>query len=346
MIAGEAEGDGSQLTLQRVLHPDALPAAWDELASSYFQRRAFLRHAHTYNPCRQRYYLLRDGDTVQAGAVVYSLRMDMLTFLGLPSPVMMHIAGVPCSVSSGGLLGDSRHYPQLLTRLRSAEVGLLLCLNLDACPVTVNMVQGRTLPTIVLNNPFRSWGEYRDALRATYRRRLRSIEAAADSLTITNLPCSTYNADMHGLYEQVYQRSRDKLERLTADFFRHLPAEFHLTVLQSGERLLGWTICLLDDERWYFVLGGRSYAPDILPDLYFVMLLTVLKQGIAAGARQIDFGQTAEIPKMRLGGIPREKYMLGAHSNPLWHTLLRWGGGLLSNRRVTPAAHVFKDGQR
>jgi hypothetical protein len=324
--------------LERVDHPDALPPAWDALAEHYVQRRAFLRHAHTYNPCKQRYYLLSRGGHLVAGAVVYTLRLDLLTFLRMSSPLAMQVVGVPCSVSAGGVLGD----PAILTALLTAERGLLIALNLDAVPTHQPFAQGQTLPTVVLDGPFASWDAYLHALRAPYRRRLRRLEATAAALAIHTGPCAAYTDAMHALYEQVYQQSRDKLEHLTADFFRHLPAEFTLTTFEQNDRLLGWTILLQDGDRWAFFLGGRDYAAPV-PDLYFLMLRTLLQHAIDAGAREIDLGQTAEVPKLRLGGRLREKYMLGYHGNPLVRALLYGARGLLSYRRTVPPAHVFRE---
>jgi hypothetical protein len=330
------------LALARVAHPDELPPAWDALAESLFQRRAFLRHAHAYNPCRQRYYLLTEGGALVAGAVVYRLRLDLLTFLKLPSPLGMQVVGIPCSVSTSGVLGALSRHGELLARLPGEERGLLIALNLSAIPPTA-MAVGRTLPTIEVENRWATWEAYVAALRAPYRRRLRRQAAHAATLTIETGPCARFTDAMHALYLQTFQRSHDKLERLTADFFRQLPAEFQLTTYADAAGLHGWTISVLDGERWTFFLGGRSYAASAPPDLYFQMLLTVLRQGIAAGARIIDLGQTAETPKLRLGGVPRERFLLGHHSNPLLCRLLHWGRGALSYGKTLERPLVWRE---
>jgi len=45
---------------------------------------------------------------------------------------------------------------------------------------------------------------------------------------------------------------------------------------------------------------------------------------------------------MRLGGRPREKYMLAYHQRPLQKSLLRAGMGALSYRKRFPEMHVFR----
>jgi hypothetical protein len=56
----------------------------------------------------------------------------------------------------------------------------------------------------------------------------------------------------------------------------------------------------------------------------------------------LDLGQTAEVPKTRLGGSIVEKGMFGWHSNPVARHLLGIGRGLLEYRTTVPEAHVFR----
>ena len=133
-----------------ILQAADLPDEWDVLAVDYFQTREFLSYSETYNPCRQRYYVLSKNGVIVAGAVTYPFIIDLLTFLGIPSPMKMKILGIPCSVSSGGIIGDTKWNNDLVEYLRTHGKGLLLALNLDSELISSNLVTGRTLPTIVL----------------------------------------------------------------------------------------------------------------------------------------------------------------------------------------------------
>ncbi|MEI6519843.1 MAG: GNAT family N-acetyltransferase [bacterium] len=331
------------VTIERIDDPAKLPDEWDSLAANYWQRRLFLHHAHSYNPCQQRYYLLINDGIISAGAIVYTLRLDLLTYLAIPSPVAMQIVGIPCSVSASGIIGKIENQAMLLDKIMEIEKGFLLCLNLDCLPAQSSMFTGRTLPTMVLNRSFASWDEYIKSLRSPYRRRLIQIENKLSSFTITTTPCSEYTEEMHKLYLQVYHRSKDKLEKLSADFMRNLPADFALTRYEKDNKLYGWTISLHDDKNWFFFLGGRDYRISSSDNIYFCMLQMVLKQAINAGTQVIDFGQTAEIPKMRLGGKLHEKYMLGHHSNRFIHSILHKLSPLLSYTRQVPPVRIFQE---
>ena len=85
--------------------PD-LPENWDSVAGDYFQTREFLNHTEKYNPCNQRYYLLYRNGIFEIGIVAYALKINLLTYLNISSPFRMNIAGIPCSVSASGIIGN------------------------------------------------------------------------------------------------------------------------------------------------------------------------------------------------------------------------------------------------
>jgi hypothetical protein len=332
-----------KIALDRIEDADDIPGAWDILASDYYQKRTFLAHCQQYNPCSQRYYLLSNAGRLHAGGIVYTLKLDLLTYLGIRSPMNMQIVGVPCSVSSSGLVGIGALQGELLRRILCQEKGLVACLNLDTLPENVPSAVGRTWPDIVFANSFHTWEEYSSTLRSPYRRRLLQVQEYATSFTLCTGPCCSFTREMHAMYLQVFNRSQGKLERLETAFFRKLPESFCLTTYAAGGTLRGWTITQRDGDRFSFFLGGQDYRYNP-KKLYLVQLMTVLRQGIASGAKLIDLGQSAEVPKMRLGGIPREKIMLGSHSRPMLRAMLHVGIGLLSYRKHFPETHVFRDG--
>lgn len=330
-------------SIDRVEDPAGLPAEWDELAADYYQKMEFLRHCHSYNPCHQRYYLLSERGNLLAGAVVYTLRFDLFSFLGIKSPTTIQVVGIPASVSSSGLVGDSTLHGALLGDILRQEPGLVACLNLDSIPAGNPMFVGRTWPDIVLTNRFGRWDDYVAALRSDYRRRLSKIIAEAGGFEMRTMPCSAFTDEMHALYLEVLKRSTGKLEHLDCGFFRNLPKQFCLSTYAAAGKVRGWTITRKDGDRFYFFLGGQDYT--YMPEkLYLVKLLDIVRSGVESGARLIDLGQSAETPKMRLGGRPREKLMLAYHSRSVPRTMLRAGMGILSYRKRFPEPLVFKRG--
>jgi hypothetical protein len=319
-----------------------LPECWDRSAAEYFQTREFLHHAEKYNPCGQRYYVLSVNGIFKTGVVVYTLRLDLLTFLLIPSPVKMTIAGIPCSVSSGGIVGDRDYIRQLVGFINTREKGLFLVLNMEPGLKIEKMTCGKTLPTIIISNHFYSWENYLSSLRAPYRRRIRQFSVPFSGIFRKKMLCAGFDEEMYGQYLAVLKRSKGKLETLTLEFFRNLPSCFSLSAFYNGAKLIGWYITTNHPEKFYFFLGGIDYQMNKQYHTYFNILLAVLKDGIASKASVIDLGQTAEIPKVRLGGIPAEKTMLVYHSNRIIRILLDAGKSLLEYSVKVKETHVFK----
>ncbi len=319
-----------------------LPEKWDALAVDYFQTRGFLGYTEKYNPCNQRYYILFQDGIFKAGSIVYTLRLDIFTYLPVSSPFRMNISGIPCSVSSGGFVGDFKLFPGLINYIKSQEKGLFLILNLDSDPLISDTAIGRTLPTIILENKFQSWESYLQSLRANYRRRVIRLSRPFSEIFEKQGACMQFDDKMYQQYLEVLKRSKGKLETLSQRFFQNLSLNFNLTAYYSQEKLLGWYISTIYKEKYYFFLGGIDYELNKQFNTYFNILFGVLKEGIVKKASSIDLGQTAEIPKIRLGGKVNEKYMLGDHSNLLLRNLLKAGTGILEYTVTVPEAHVFK----
>lgn len=278
-----------------------LPEAWDLKAAEYFQTRRFLLHTERFNPCTQRYYFHYRNGSFNSGLVVYTLNLDLLTYLSIPSPFRMHIAGIPCSVSSSGFIGDFKYFPYLVRAVKNEQKGLLLCLNLDTVPQIPGFSAGRTLPTILIENHFESWDQYIQSLRSDYRRRLMAFSHAFTDIRAERGDCSLFNHKMYCQYRDVLKRSKGKLETLFCPFFQNLPPDFRLTAYYREAALLGWAISVKYKTKYYFFLGGINYQLNRDYHTYFNILTCVLREGIETNASIIDLGQTAEIPKMRLG---------------------------------------------
>ena len=328
--------------IKEIKKAQGLPEEWNGLAEDYFQKREFLLHAEKYNPCLQKYYALYQDGLFRGGAVAYTLQLDLLTYLGLPSALRMRIIGIPCSVSSSGIFGDEQAYLQLIGYMQKKERGLLLFLNLNSIPGSLSMISGRTFPTIILENRFNSWQEYSNSLKSCYRRRMKNILNLFTGIEIKRSHCSYFSKQMHHFYLQVHERSQGKLEKLSLSFFQNLPPPFQLTAYYYDNTLLGWYISAFDNKKFYFFMAGYDYQKNERFNTYFNLLLDILKEGITRGAAYIDFGQTAEIPKTRLGGQVIEKKMAGYHSCWLLRKLLQGGEKFLEYSRTIPSTNVFK----
>jgi hypothetical protein len=180
-------------------------------------------------------------------------------------------------------------------------------------------------------------------MKACYRRRVRLLSIPFSEIRKEQFVCSGFDNQMYNQYLEVLKRSKGKLETLTLEFFRQLPSNFNLTAFYSKEKLIGWYISATFKEKFYFFLGGLDYELNRQFNTYFNMLLIVVREGIEKGASIIDLGQTAEIPKLRLGGKLIEKTMGAYHSSRIVRSLLKAGKSLLEYSVVLQETHVYKE---
>jgi len=330
------------LTISKYHMIDEVPDMWDQLSVSYFQKKVFLSYLEKYNPCYQRYYLGYRGDQLMACAVVYSINIDLFTFADIKSPLTMQVVGIPCSISYPGIFGHHQDMEFLKENIHKSERGLCLLLNLERPFMRSKYLSGPTLPTVIIPNTFGTWAGYLSALRAPYRRRIKSIKRTEGEINISMARCSSFTAEMYGQYLQVFTRSKAKLEKLSFPFFQHLPDPFTLITCFHLNRLLGWVIVFPSAETYCFFIGGVDYKLNHIYSTYFRLLIAIVQQGIAFGAKYIDLGQTAEIPKMRMAGQLVHRYLEAGHSVGVFNKLLKFSKRLLVYYRSIPEAHVLK----
>ena len=320
-----------------------LPPAWDELAGTCFRTRAFLEHCERNNPCHQRYYGLWRGADLVAGAIAYDLTLDVLTFQNVRSPLRMTVIGVPCSVAWPGLLGKPAHTNPLLAAVLERERGLVLGLNSAPRPTLPGLVQGPTLPTVVLEHEHASFDAYLAAQRSDYRRRHHQITAAMAGAERIEGPCGELTERGYGLYLGAYERSEAKLEKLSHGFLAQLPAPFRLTRFERAGDLLGWHISAVEPDRATFFMGGVDQGLNTEHKTYFNLLFDVIRAGIQAGAPVIDLGQTAEVPKLRTGATLQPRGMFAWNRWRPVRSALRQAAPWLVYGEGFEQPRVFKD---
>lgn len=320
-----------------------LPPDWDGVAPSYFQQREFLVHAERFNPCRQRYYAWMEGGKTRAGAIAYTLRLDLLTFLGIRSPVSMHIIGVPIGTATSGYFGDPVPRQELLTRVARRERGMLVTLNAEPGDDLPLGAKCRMIPTVLFDNRFPGWAGYVSAMRSQHRRRLHQIEALAERLNRVVSDCSRFTEAHHLLYRAVHDRAEARLENLSLAFFQSLPPRFSLASYYHADRLVSWTITVHDGTMFMYFFGGMDYALLKAHGSYFVGLENIVRDCIEQGHSLLDLGQTADDPKLRFGGRLVSKDMYLTHHNPIVRALLQAFHPLLEYRGRPPSFRVFKE---
>jgi hypothetical protein len=314
---------------------------WNSLCSNYFQTKEFLIYCEKYNYCTQRYYELYFNNKIECGLIMYSIRMDLLTYLKIKSPLKMNIVGIPASVSASGIMGNTVFFNNLKEFIYKNEKGFILFLNMESESDNQQVAKGRTLPSIIFQNIFNNWGEYIQSLKSNYRRRISQILKNDNITTLETTSCTNFKEINYNQYLQVYNKSDAKLEKLNFEFFKNLPDNFSLTNLKYENEIIGWNITTYYNNFLYFFLGGIEYKYNEKYNTYFRLLLNIIKEGIEKKVEFIDLGQTAETPKQRLGGEAKNLFMEAKHSKLIFNKILKLSQKSLSYKKKLEKTNAF-----
>ncbi len=327
--------------IKRLISPDELNEDWDKLANCYFQKKEFLAHLHAFNPCSQRYYELYCNTILVAATVVYTLRINIFTFANIPSPLSLQVIGLPVSVASPPIIGDSSEFEYFLAELIKSEPGIILGINFLEDYLQGKVLNLRTLPTITLEQKSESIATYENSLRHAYRRRIHKIREKFTDVSSVTTSCSFFSEEHYALYLEIIRHTTTKLETLSLDSFKFLPSNFLLTTYTVSGKILCWNIVCMDENVLFFYFGGMDYSLRDLYQAYNNNLLGILETAIGLKYSMVDFGQTAEIAKTRLGGKLSERRMFLYHRNSLVLGLLKLSRKLISYSTITENSHVF-----
>lgn len=266
----------------------------------------------------------------------YRMKLNIFTFSRLRLCLPVTVVGLPISFSKCGYTGDVN----VLIRDYQRRRGLFLVLNLDTPCTEPSVGKGETLGTCLLRQSFTSLEEYLCTLRSAYRRRLNTARKKAEALVWRELAPEDFSEPLYRLYRQVVDRTDYPLEVLKLSFFQRFPARIH--VLYEQQLPVAFVQTQTQGDTLSFLFGGMDYQKRDRYDLYYNMLLQILRLGIDAHAATVDYGQTAERSKMRVGCTLHPKYMAVFCHMPFFNRILKRVMGFFSYRARIDPVNPFK----
>lgn len=283
------------------------------------------------NPCSQ-LYEMEDGCFI----VSYKFKLNIFNFKkSLPLYINLEIIGLPISLSHRGYFGDINKVIDLVEKRK----GLKLILNADS-PIKDG---GRTLSTFIFHNRFDSFKSYLSSMRSSYRRRINMALSKREKISINKIYNKNFSRDHYELYLNILKRTDNPLEILPIEFFREYESEIYEFLDKDTKRLIGFIQIKQIENKLFFLFGGFNKEDNKLYDLYYNMLLKIVEIAIEKKVKSIDFGQTAEESKLKLGCIEKPKYLYIHHSNPLINKIIRSFVGYFSYKPYGVKHKVFKD---
>src|SRR6056297_585316 len=283
------------------------------------------------NYCNQRYELVDNCIIIS-----YKHRLNILNFKNLfPLKLNVEIIGFPISISHKGYFGDE----DKVKRIVEQRKGLKIILNSDQGFEN----GGMTLSSFIFYNKFENFNDYINSLRSQYRRRLKIALNHREKLSIKKINRKDFNKKHYELYISIMNRAENPLEILPINFFQEYEAEIYEFLDIDTKKILGFIQVKEINKKLLLLFGGFKKEDNREYDLYYNMLLKIVEIGIEKNIKVIEFGQTAEESKLKIGCKEKKKYLYIHHSNLFINKFIQTLAPLFSYKPYSIKHNVFKE---
>lgn len=282
------------------------------------------------NPCEQSYDYY-DNSLV----ISYKLKLNLFNFFGKFTLYKnTRIVGLPISICERGYYGD----PEVVKRIIKSKRGLTIVLNADeslGCKC-------QTLSSFIFRNNYSNFDKYLDNLRSPYRRRIKKALDKREKIEIIKINRTDFTDNHYSLYKSVMERTKDPLETLPYEFFKLYNAELYEILDKETNQIIAFFQLKEIGKILYFLFCGFRKEDNDKYDLYYNLLIKIVEIGIEKGVEEINFGQTSEESKLKIGCEVHKKYLCIYHSNPVLNKLLDFLLPYFSYKPYKIRHHVFK----
>lgn len=318
-----------------------VPDEWDAIiGDNIYMSKKFLSFIEEIDKCDQRYYMLYDDGVLDSVFMSYvRRRYNLAMFAKFDLYQKMTMIYVPLSVTRPGLI-YGKHLDKVMDFIKTIK-GPKIILNIEDVDPR-GYAKGLTCPKCILKNRFDSFEHYLGSLRSNYRYRYAKCLKKSSCLKIEYLQDNReFTEQMYDCYLQVYNKSRTRIEKLPIEFFRG--DFFKIFVLKNGDRAVGFGQMLENGTELIFEFVGVDYEYNNTYDTYHRILLEIVRYGIENGFETIDFGQTADESKLKLGSEYTMLYAYLHHSNKLINAVNKKLARHIEYRPITTDYRVFKE---
>lgn len=324
-----------------------LPKEWDSfVGSNIYLKRGFLDFLSKVQNLSFIYCVFRYDGKINSIIVTHKSLFDINMFTD-KKPVFKKFANLvylPLSISRPSLILGSETKAEAEKYLMKLP-GWNAIINTPEELKIAGFSSGYTCPRCTLDVHWNSFDEYLSSFRSGYRRRCNQAVKKSSPLVLNFLKDNALFDDvLYGQYLQVLENSRIRLEKLNIDFFRD--SRFRIMTASLNNEKVGFLQLLENGSELIFEFVGFEHSLNARYDIYHRFLLEIIKYGIEHKFKTIDFGQTADDAKLKLGcGYTFLRTHL-RHKNPV----INLGIKLMINKMQyrfdkEPGFNVFKEKQ-
>jgi len=180
-----------------------------------------------------------------------------------------------------------------------------------------------------LDENWKTFDDYKSALKSKYRVRANKIIEASKSLTqfeINKENISTYNTEIYNYYKDVLNQADFKMGKVGENYFSALlnadSKNFKIYGYKNEDGLQGFISFAHNYEKLIVHFIGMNYAINKQLKIYNRILLDCIDYGIQNNFSEVNFGRTATELKSTLGAVPTTMFCYVKHLNPLINSLV------------------------
>jgi hypothetical protein len=207
-----------------------------------------------------------------------------------------------------------------------------------------------SLPMTKLNIDYSSFAEYMNkALNGATRTKLRKkFRAAAQAAPIEMSVVEDITPivdEIYPLYLQVYERSKLHFEKLSREYFcrlgRLMPDKVRFFVWRQDERVVAFTLCMIQGEAIYAEYIGLDYSVALDLNLYHYAVRDMITWSIAKGYKWFRSSSLNYDPKLHMRHLLDPVDLYVRHTSRLINITLKWLLPLLEPTRYDRTLRRF-----
>lgn len=163
------------------------------------------------------------------------------------------------------------------------------------------------------------------------RKKFKATDGETLALTVTDDARDAVD-EIYRLYLQVFDRSKFRFEKLTADYFRRLGSDMKDKTLffiwRRGGKVVAFSLCMVEGDSLFWEYVGLDYAVALDLHLYYYTIRDMMNWAIANGYKWLRSTSLSYEPKFRMRHDldPLDLYvrLCPAIPNAIFRLLLPW----------------------
>jgi len=163
--------------------------------------------------------------------------------------------------------------------------------------------------------------------RTEFRRKFKAAEQSSPIKLTVTCEAEADIDEIHALYEQVYERSELKFEKLTKSYFREvgrrMPDKARFFLWRQDGKLIAFSLCLIQGDTLYGECLGLDYTIALKLHLYFYVMRDTISWAIANGFKSIVSTSLGYGPKLQMRHVLEPLDLYIRHTSQLMNAVLR-----------------------